>query len=530
MKVIKNTGKVLAVFAAAALFFTGCASSKVSSGAEQKLVILHTNDHHGSVLSRKDKEGIGQGGLAERATFIKMQRAEAQKTGSDILVLDAGDVNTGMAVSNMFAAEPDIMAYNAMGYDAVALGNHEFDGTLEKLLKQIKISKFPWLSANIKQGKNYLVKPYIIKNFNGLKVGIFGLTTLRTKVIASPDKSLTFYDEINTAKEMVSLLRDKKKADIVILVGHLGDVLETSDQETSVRVAEAVSGIDLIVDGHSHSYFAEPKYVGGTPIVTSNEWGKYMGKAVFTVKDKKITKLEWTPVKINDKDFPPDAEMVALLKPYVERANASLKEVVMKTTAEFEFGRKWPRYKEMASGDLLCDATVGYVKSTGVDVDFAIHNGGNIRTSLPKGDVTKENIVTMLPFENYVYVLTLKGADVKALFNFIQTQNQGAGGFPQVSKEVRYTLTYDSDGTNGRISDITIGGKPIDNNKLYRIATNDYMAGGGDGYVVMKNSVDTYNTSMLVNDVFIEYVKSLPQPVTPATDGRIKIVGGAPLP
>lgn len=529
--IIKKISVLALVFS---FLLSGCAITthyySAAEPADQQLVVLHTNDHHGSVLTRTDKDGIGHGGLAERATFIKQERAKAAQNGADILVLDAGDINTGTAVSNMFDAEPDILAYNAMGVDAVVFGNHEFDKSLAKLQKQMKMADFKWLSANIKNGSKTLGEPYIIKNFNGYKVGIFGLTTLRTLVIANPDASLTFCDEIETAQKIVDELKNKKKVDIVILLGHLGDVLETESQETSVKVAENVSGIDLIIDGHSHSFFESIKYVNDTPIVSANEQGKYMGKGVFTIKDKKITGFEWQPVEINDKDFPPDEKVAALLAPYVEKANSSLKEVVMQTTAEFDFGKKWPRYKEMASGDLLCDATVGYLKTTGVTVDFAIHNGGNIRTSLPKGDVTKENIVTMLPFENYVYVVDLPGTVVQELFDFIPTLNQGAGGFPQVSKEVNYTLTYDENGTHGKISNVTIGGKPIVPNKTYRVGTNDYMANGGDGYTAMTKRTAVYNASILTNDMFVDYVKTLPQPVTPATDGRIKVVGGAKLP
>jgi 5'-nucleotidase / UDP-sugar diphosphatase len=522
MKMILRIEKILAVFAASAFLLAGCASLGRKSSTEYKLVILHTNDHHGSVTGRPDKDGIGHGGLAERAAFVKQVRSENE----NVLVLDAGDINTGMAVSNMFKAEPDIKAYNVIGYDAVTFGNHEFDGTLAKLKGQMSLSKFTWLSANIKENGKYLGKPYIIKKYKGFTVGVFGLTTLRTKVIASPDKSLSFSDEIQTAKEIVSFLRNKKKVDVLIELGHLGDIEETPDQNTSIKLAQQVSGIDLIIDGHSHSYFTEPKVVNGTPIVTANEWGKYMGDGVMTIAGGKITGFTWKPVEITDKAFPPDANVAALLKPYIDKANASLKQVVMTTTDEFPFGKKLTRYQEMASGDILADATVVYLKKTGVNVDFAFHNGGNIRTNLPKGPVTKEQIITMLPFENYVYVLTLKGSDVKKLFDFIGSINQGAGGFAQVSKEVKYTVTYDAKGENGSISGVTIGGKPIDEGRTYRIATNDYLANGGDGYVALKNSIDTYNTSMLMNNIFIDYVSTLPQPVAPATDGRITIVGG----
>ncbi len=517
----KRFGMMIAAAAAAiALFVSGCASTpspRRSDGKAHELVILHVNDTHGAVLATKD----GVGGLVSMATFIKQVRAQ----NKNVLVLHAGDVNTGSALSNMFNAEPDIMSFNKMGFDAIVLGNHEFDGTLAKLERQIKIAEFPWLSANIKRGGRYLVKPYIIKDYDGFRVAVIGLTTLRTLVIASPDKSLTFIDEIEAAKQMVKRVREKEKADIVIIDGHLGDVPETETQNTSVKIAQQVSGIDLIVDGHSHSYFEKPKIVNGVPIVTANEYGKYVGDGVMTIVNGKVTDFTWKPVPITLKAFPPDPDVEALLKPYVDKANAALKEVVMKTTDAFEFGKRLTRYQEMALGDLVTDAMVAYLKTTGVTVDGAITNGGGIRAPLPAGNVTRENILTVLPFENYVYVLTLKGEDVVKLFDFIGSIKQGAGAFTQVSKEIRYTITYDADG-NGKIGGVTIGGKPIDKNRTYRFATNDYMAKGGDGYTVLKASIDTYNTSMLISTVVMEYAQRLQGAVTPATDGRITLVGG----
>lgn len=522
--IMKKMSKIAIAISAAAFFFAGCASApqKIARdpNAEYKLVVLHTNDHHGAVLSKD-----GKNGLAERATYIKQARAEAADAGKDFLLLDAGDINSGQAVSNMFAAEADITAYNAMGYEAVTFGNHEFDGTHEKVLKQIEISKFPWLSANIKTAKGYLGKPYITKDYAGYRVGIFGLTTLRTLVIAGPDKSLTFTDEIETAKEMVDTLRNKEKCDIVILLGHLGDVEETATHETSLKIAEAVDGIDLIIDGHSHSYFAEPKVVNNTPIVTSEQWGHYVGAGELTIKDGKVINFEWHPEEITSEKYAPDADVAALLQPYVDKANASLKDVVLKTTAEFEFGARLTRFQEMPSGDFLTDAMVWYLDQTGVKVDGAITNGGGIRAALPAGDVTKEAIMTMLPFENYLYVVTLKGSDVKDLFSFIGSIKQGAGAFAQVSESIKYTITYDADG-NGTISDLTINGEPINENQTYRFACNDYNAKGGDGYEPFTRSIDTYNSSMLLSDVFIEYAKSFGEAVTPENHGRITIIGG----
>ena len=513
---MKKHWSVIAALAAVFMLF-GCATTvRRTAGAEYYLTVLHTNDHHGTTLSKD-----GKAGLAERATFIKQVRAQDK----NVLVLDAGDLNIGTALSNMFDAEPDIMAYNKIGYDAVALGNHEFDSTLAKLEKQIGWSKFPWISANIKKGGRYLVKPYIIKEYEGFRVGVIGLTTLRTQVIASPDKSLTFIDETDAARKMVDELKNKKKCDLIIVVGHVGNIQESEDHTTSLAIAEKVPGIDIFIDGHSHSKFEKPERVGGTYIVSANEWGKFMGKGRVTIKDGKMTAFDWTPVEITSAAFPPDPEILELIRPYKEKADASLKEVVMKTSAEFEFGNRLSRKKEIALGDLVSDAQIAYCASIGVKADFALTNGGNIRTNLPEGNVTRENILTVLPFENYVYVVTLKGSDVIKLFDFIGTIPQGAGAFAQVSKEARFTLNYNT----GKVENLTIGGKPIDPARTYKIATNDYLAKGGDGYEVFKSATEIFNTSMLLSDVVINYVQKLPQPIAPQTDGRIQIIGGMAL-
>jgi 5'-nucleotidase/UDP-sugar diphosphatase len=356
-------------------------------------------------------------------------------------------------------------------------------------------------------------------------VAVIGLTTNVTTYLASPDKSLRFTNEIEAAKEMIQTVREKEFADIVIILGHLGDKFENQGQITSVELAQAVSGVDLIVDGHAHTKFEEPLVVNTIPIVSANEWGRFMGEGKFKIKDGKVTAFEWQPVAITPESFPADAKVKAVLDPYIKKADASLKNVVMKTSAEFEFGNRLSRYREIASGNLVCDATSWFVKSIGVPVDFSFHNGGNVRAALPAGDVTKEQIMTMLPFDNYIYVVSLKGSDLIELFNFIGSVKQGAGGWAQMSKEVKYTITIDARG-NGKISGVTINGEPIDPNRTYKIATNDYLAKGGDAYAALTKSLDTFNTSMTLTDVVIDYVQTLPQPVQPATDGRITVIGG----
>ncbi|GHV93576.1 multifunctional 2',3'-cyclic-nucleotide 2'-phosphodiesterase/5'-nucleotidase/3'-nucleotidase [Spirochaetia bacterium] len=483
------------------------------AGKTYELVLLHTNDHHGSILPNG-----GKGGLAEVAAYVKAVKA----TNAQVLLVDAGDFNTGSALSNMFAAEPDILGYNIMGYDAGIFGNHEFDGNQEKLLKQIGLAKFPFVSSNIKtpDGKYLGGNQYLIKKYDGFTVGIFGITTLRTKIIASPDKSLTFIDEIQAAREVVNILRNREKVDIVIGVSHIGNVKEAPDHVISPELAAAVPGIDIIVDGHSHTYMEAPIKVGSTWIVSANEWGKYVGHGKLTVQNGKLLNFAWTPIAIE-----PDQEVVKMLAPYIKKANESLKEVVGEAAEEFVFGNRLTRYQETAIGNGICDANVWYFRTVyNQDIDFAFHNGGNIRTGIPKGPVTQEQILTVLPFENYLYIVSLKGSDILELFKFIGTIAQGAGGFPQFSGEVRYTI--DKTEGNGVVKNLTIGGAPVDPNKTYRFCTNDYLLGGGDGYVALTKSENPFNTSLLLSYVVVEAIKSLDGPVSPETDGRLTVIGG----
>jgi 5'-nucleotidase/UDP-sugar diphosphatase len=522
MKIMKRFAPLAAALLTVVLLL-GCAGGakpvQREAGKTYELVLLHTNDHHGSVLPNG-----GRGGLAERATYVKSVRA----SGGNVLLVDAGDMNTGPALSNMFAAEPDFLSYNLIGYDVGIFGNHEFDGSQAKLNKQIGEAKFPLISSNIKTsgGKFLGSGQYLVKDYDGFRVGLFGITTLRTLAIASPDKSLSFINEIEAAKNAVALLRNKEKVDIVIGLTHIGDVKEAPDHIVSPELAQAVPGIDIIVDGHSHSFFEAPKKAGETYIVSANEWGKYVGEGRLSIVDGKLVRFDWKPVEINNKDnkpYAPDAAVTALLAPYIEKANASLKEVVGEAADTFIFGNRLTRYGETAIGNMITDANVWYFKTVAKqNIDFAFHNGGNMRAELPKGKLTREQILTVLPFENYLYIVSLKGSQVLELFNFIATIPQGNGGFPQFSKEVRYTL----DVPGKAVRDLSIGGAPVDPNKTYRFCTNDYLLGGGDGYTVLKNSIDPFNTSLLLSYVVIEYIASQNGIISPATDGRMRVLGG----
>ncbi|MDR1443788.1 MAG: 5'-nucleotidase C-terminal domain-containing protein [Treponema sp.] len=494
-----------------------------SAGKNYELVLLHTNDHHGAVLPIN-----GQGGLAEVASFVKQVRAE----NPYVLLVDAGDINTGPALSNMFSAEPDFLAYDMMGYDAATMGNHEFDKDHSQLLHQIDLANFPFFSSNIKTADGQFLggRQYLIKNYGGLRVGLFGITTLRSRVIASPDRSLAWLNEIDAARAAVEALK-KEGADLIIGLTHIGDVKEGPDHIISPELAAAVPGIDIIVDGHSHSYFEAPKKVGNTYIVTANEWGKYVGYGKITVKNGTLAGFDWRPEQINTAEtqtYAPNAAVSALLAPYIEKANASLKEVVGEAAEDFIFGNRLTRYQETALGNLVTDANVWYFKTAfNQDIDFAFHNGGNIRAALPKGPITQESVLTLLPFENYLFIASLKGSAIIELFDFIGAIPQGAGGFPQFSKEVRFTIDKTPGQDSGVVRDLTIGGAPVDPDRTYRFCTNDYLLAGGDGYTVLTRSEDPFNTSLLLSYVVIEYIKAQGGVISPSLDGRLTVTGGA---
>ena len=520
MKILKRLTLIITVLLIITLSM-GCAGAarpvQREAGRVYELVLLHTNDHHGTVLPQN-----GRGGLAERASFVNSVRA----SHNNVLLLDAGDFNTGSALSNMFAAEVDILAYNLLGYDIMAIGNHEFTRTIERLESQIEIAGFPFFSSNVKTLKGEFLggHPYIVKNYEGFRVGIFSITTLRTLSMAGQGHSLfenlSFIQEIDAAREAVALLRGRERVDIVIALTHMGDVRESIDHITSIDLAEAVQGIDIIVDGHSHSFFEAAKRIGDTWIVTAGERGMHVGQGILSIVDGGIVNFNWYPVEIV---FAPDPEVTVLLAPYIAKAEASLWEIVGEAADTFIFGNRLPRYQESSLGNMIADSFVWYFQTVyKLDIDFALHNSGGIRAELPRGPLTREQILTVLTFDNYLYLVSLRGSEIIELFDYIATIPQGSGAFPVFSGEVRYTL----DVPDRKIIDLTIGGAAVDPERIYRFCTNDYLLSGGDGYAFLTRAQEPFNTSQLLSYIVIEYIASRGGIISPYTDGRLTIIGG----
>lgn len=528
---MRVASKFLAVLLTVGLMFS-CATTKAveQEGVEHVLKVLHTNDHHGHPMAFYDYPAGDQGGLPAQATYVQGIR----DTNENVLVLSAGDFNTGRPESNFFNAEPDILGFNYIGYDALTMGNHEYDHNWDDMQKQIAQSDFPWLSANVKKDGKYLdnVQPYIIKQYDGFKVAILGLTTSKTALTGSPVniKGLEFLDEVEVAKELLPKL--KKKADIVIALVHMG-IYGDDNLEGSRRLAEEVPGFAMIVDGHTHTMMEEALVVNGTPIVQARQWGLYVGNATIKFMDGEVTGFDWGLDPINVQYRTKDAEgnktyhylgeeiakdeaLVSILKPYADKVDAVLSEVIGNATDVFLNDDS--RRMETALGDLVSDSQVWFMEEMGQKVDFAFQNGGGIRATLAAGEIQKKTVYEVLPFDNSIAVVSLIGSDVIALFDKAAT-NVGHGAMPQVSKEVSLTIN-EADKT---VEEVLINGEPIDPNRVYNIVANSYLASGGDGYKIFNNKTYFYDSSLMQRDALIDYVVSLGGDITPATDGRITI-------
>lgn len=476
-----------------------------------ELVLLHTNDSHGSVLP---VDSVG--GLAERATFIRQVREQSPC----VLLVDAGDINAGQPVSNMANARPDILAYNYMGYDAVTVGNHEFDKPVSVLLKQMKEADFPFVISNIEIDERPLGREFLLKEIGGIKVGLFGLTTKYTEHLSVYAREVVFKDEAEAARRMVKVLKEKR-ADVIIALVHLGFTEMTPEFITSRKLAGLVDGIDILVDGHSHSYLDKPERVNNTWIVTANQSGRYVGEGKLVVKDGHLAGFDWKPVHI--KGFAADTALRRILKPFLDSSYQDLKVVAGVATDEFFLfskGRNVARFTESALGGLIADALKWKVNGDlKLRADFGLINSGGIRAGLPAGEVTKGDVLTTLPFSNELEVVALKGNDVRRMFDYLATVTPGNGAFAQISEDVR--IVYDRKAQ--KVISLAIGGNPVADTATYYMATCDYVASGREGYgSVFAATTRHVKTSLLISDVLIDYIKMKGQ-ISPVTDDRILI-------
>lgn len=431
------------------------------------LTIVHTNDTHSRILSSNNEIGF-----AKIASKVK----EIRNSKENVLVLDAGDTFHGQTISTLVKGESVVEVMNTIQYDAMVPGNHDFNYGQGRLLELVQMTKFPIIAANIiKADGATLLDPYVIKEFNGIKVGIFGLSTPETTYKTNPNnvKGLNFEDPVAAAGRMVQELNGK--ADIIIALAHLG--LDESSTYTSKLIAEKVDGIDLIIDGHSHTVLQDGLKVGDTLIVQTGEYDKNFGIVELVYENGKVTTAKASLVsRESAEQLPEDAEVLQVVEGVKAEQEKITSVVIGKTEVELDGLRDHVRAGETNLGNLITEAIL---KATGADA--VITNGGGIRASIDVGDITKGEVITVLPFGNYVVVKKIKGSDIVAALEHGVSQYPATnGGFPHVAG-IRFAFDPAAAAGN-RVTKTEIKGKALDPNTEYMLATNDFMAVGGDNY------------------------------------------------
>ncbi|WP_036840717.1 bifunctional metallophosphatase/5'-nucleotidase, partial [Pleomorphomonas oryzae] len=508
--------------------------------ADFQLTILHINDFHSrieainkydSTCSAKETEANECfGGIARVKSAIDAKRAELK--GGNLLVLDAGDEFQGSLYYSTFKSGPVAEFMNGIGFDAMAIGNHEFDDGPAELDKLIGAVKFPIISGNTISAKGSLLdgkyKGYVIKEIGGQKVAVVSVLATDTSETSSPGKDITFEDEITYLQKAVKEI-EGQGVDKIIALTHVGYL---KDQE----IAEKVDGIDVIVGGHSHTYLSStdkkssgpyPTLVKSpsgvdVPVVTAYAYSKYLGDLTVTFDDKGVvTAAKGAPLLL-DASVKPDEGYAARVKELGKPLEELKAKVVGSSTAVIDGDRKSCRAVECSMGNLVADAALDRVASQGITISIA--NGGGLRASIDAGDVSMGEVLTVLPFQNTIATFQIDGAGIKeALENGVSQVDEGAGRFPQVSG-LKYTFDR-SKPVGSRITSVEVkdGDKfvPLEAAKTYGVVTNNYVRGGGDGYKTFADkAVNAYDYGPNLEDVVAAYLTAH-NPYKPYTDGRI---------
>lgn len=497
------------------------------------ITILHTNDHHGHFWQNEQ----GEYGLAAQKTVVDEIRKQVAAKGGSLLLLSGGDINTGVPESDLQDAEPDFRGMNLVGYDAMAIGNHEFDNPLSVLRQQEKWAKFPLLSANIYQKgtQQRLFKPYALFDKQGIKIAVLGLTTDDTPKVSSPENvvDIEFRVPAVEAKHVVEQLRKTEKPDIIIAATHMGhydDGKHGSNAPGDVEMARSLPAgyLDMIVGGHSQNPVCmasenhrQVDYVPGSPcvpdrqngtwIVQAHEWGKYVGRADFTFRNGELTLVNYQLIPINLKkiekadgtrehvfytqEIAQDPTMLKLLTPFEERGKAQLGVRIGSVNGRLEGDRNKVRFEQTNMARLLL---ASQIERSGAD--FAVMSGGGVRDSIGAGDITYKDVLKVQPFGNTLVYVDMKGSEVEKYLAVVANKQPDSGAYAQFAN---VSLVADGQG----VSNVKIQGEPLDPNKTYRMATLNFNALGGDGYPRIDNSPSYVNTGFIDAEVLKQYIE-----------------------
>jgi 5'-nucleotidase len=508
------------------------------------LTILHTNDVHaayGPTDARRD--ATTDGGAARQMTIVNQVRAE----GGNSLLVDVGDRFTGTLFHQQWRGEDSAKIMNALGYDAMAVGNHEFDDGNDNLVKFVDMLTFPLVTANVTFGADLAekIQPYTIVEEGGQQIGLIGLTPPDTDILSSPGADVSFSSDVVAAVQGAVEALTTAGVNKIVLLSHLGF---PADQE----IAPQLSGVDIIVGGHSHTLLTN-LYKGDSaaapattyPVAINDKDGsrvyivhagsslRYMGRLNVVFDAAGVVTSASGDVIFLSRYITPDAGMIAILDELRAPISELLQQPVGDTSVFLVGDRNVCRAMECNLGNLITDAMRAY---SGAQI--AITNGGGIRANVPVGTdtpadlalpspytLTMGDVLTVLPFGNLVSTFELTGTDViAALENGVSQVEDGAGRFPQVSG-IRFTWDGSKD-AGSRVVSVEVLGEngaytAIDPAATYTVVSNDFMRRGGDGYSVLRdNAINPYDGGSPLDVVVADFIKAN-APIAPAVEGRI---------
>jgi 5'-nucleotidase len=474
-----------------------------------RLTLLQLNDVYQILPSDID----GSGGLARIATLQKQILSESD----NILFLFAGDTISPSLESIEFKGQQMIDLWNNLGLNVAVLGNHEFDFKPDVLRQRIKESHFTWLAANVIDKRTGApfggAQSYLIKEVDGVKVGIFGLLTKDTMKNSQPGPDIEFLDPIATARSLVPQMR-AQGATVIIALTHLA-------MEEDKRLAQAVR-LDLILGGHDHELMQSQ--AAGTPIYKMGSDARNFGRIEVKIAAEtgEVQNIEARIIPVT-KDVPEESRTRAIIDDYErrleEKLGVKLDDTIGESTVALDAEQESVRGRESNVGDLIADTFREVTKA-----DVALINGGGIRSDrlYPAGPITNRHFYSILPFKNKVVLIQVKGSELrKALERGVSSvvENREDGGFPQVSG---LQFVYNGLRPPGsRLVSVTVQGQPLDDNRTYSLATISYLASGNEGYEMLGNKPDMIppTDSKYDVDIMLEKIKS--GPVSPQIDGRI---------
>ncbi len=476
----------------------------------ETIVILHTNDFHGAV-EPEEIQGSGatseEGGLVNMVSLIDQLR---QEHPGRTLLLDAGDTFQGSYVSNSTEGELVMAAMNVAGYDAWALGNHEFDWGQEPLKARIAEAGFPALAANVfdeTTGKPWdAVQPYTIVEVGRIRAGILGLTYPDTPAINRPENvaGLEFRQAEETVRRYLPDLQ--QQAELIIVLSHLG-------HDGDLALAKAVDGVDVIVGGHSHMFIQSPRNINDTLIVQAGAKGQVVGRLELTLNVDTGEVVDYVSSKVL---VPVTGNLAVVnqeVRDLVDAALAEAEETINMPIGETAVALQPESTGEFALGNLVVDAMLA-CDLDGQPADIAMHNNGGIRAALPKGPVSFGQLYAVLPFDNQLMALDLTGEQV------LRILEHSVSGSPGKMLVAGMTFRFDMSRPAGdRIVEAMVGGEPLDPARSYRVITIDYLASGGDG---QETFLEGMNPAYGDTEVWVvaQYIREH-SPVQPVVEGRI---------